>query len=82
MSTHREAQVSLKDSLNYAQPPSPPPKKKQKKQKKKQELLSFCLAIIVTYIMDSGLWSGLGREVLAVYLSKKRNERLDTVECS
>ena len=74
----------MKDSLNYSQPPAPPPppQKKKKKKKKKQELLSFCLAIIVTYIMDSRLWLGLGREVLAVYLSKKRNERLDTVECS
>ena len=74
--------MSLKDSLNYSQSPVPPPPKKKKKKKKEQELLSFCLAIIVTYIMDSGLWLGLGREVLAVYLSKKRNERLDTVECS
>lgn len=64
----------MKDSLYYSQPlilRSP-----------KKELLSFCLAIIVTYIVDSRLLLGggrVGREGLAVYLGKKCNERLGIV---
>ena len=45
----------------------------------KQEQLSFCLAIKVTYIVNSGFWLGVGKEALAVYLIKKRNVRLGTV---